>query len=73
MCAYSQLFELVLNKIERQFVLGGKQGLNLARSEAVAVVNQLGGLSTPGSGGAVINIGWWPHSARTGRPMLLHV
>ncbi|KAL3290982.1 hypothetical protein RB213_002102 [Colletotrichum asianum] len=99
MCAYLQLFELVLDEIEHQFVLGGKQGLNLARSEAVAVVNQLGGymfsghlrhlprtaggwpfldpavvsLGALGSGGAVINMGRWPHSARTGRPVLLHV
>ncbi|KAL3291617.1 hypothetical protein RB213_015082 [Colletotrichum asianum] len=43
MCAYSQLFKLVLDEIERQFVLGGEQGLDLARSEAVAVVDRLGG------------------------------
>ncbi|KAL3290724.1 hypothetical protein RB213_014787 [Colletotrichum asianum] len=99
MCAYSRLFELVLDEMERQFVLGGEQGLNLARSEAVAVVDRLGGymfsghprhlprtaggwpflnpavvsLGAPGSGGAVINMGQWPHSARTGRPVLLHV
>ncbi|KAL3290631.1 F-box domain-containing protein [Colletotrichum asianum] len=30
-------------------------------------------LGAPGSGGAVINMGRWPHSARTGRPVLLHV
>ncbi|KAL3292277.1 hypothetical protein RB213_011920 [Colletotrichum asianum] len=47
MCAYLQLFELVLNEIERQFVLGGEQGLNLARSEAVAVVDRLGGRGQP--------------------------
>ncbi|KAL3290677.1 hypothetical protein RB213_000963 [Colletotrichum asianum] len=98
MCAYLQLFELVLDEMERQFVLGGEQGLDLARSEAVAVVDRLGGymfsgylrhlprmaggwpfldpavvsLGAPGSGGAVINMGRWPHSARTGRPVLLH-
>ncbi|KAL3290671.1 hypothetical protein RB213_009689 [Colletotrichum asianum] len=110
-CAYSQLFKLILNEIERQFVLGGEQGLDLARSEAVAIINQLGryifsghpqhlprtvlrplgtleslwaggwpflnpavvSLGAPGSGGAVINMGRWPHSARTRRPMLLHV
>ncbi|KAL3291335.1 hypothetical protein RB213_001793 [Colletotrichum asianum] len=98
MCAYLRLFELVLNEME-------------PRSEAVAIVDQLGGymfsghlrhlprtvlrplgtleslwvggwpfldpavvsLGAPGSGGAVINMGRWPHSARTGRPVLLHV
>ncbi|KAK1839922.1 hypothetical protein CCHR01_17455 [Colletotrichum chrysophilum] len=111
MCAYSRLVKLVLDEMERQFVLGGEQGLDLARSEAVAVVDRLGGymfsghprhlprtvlrplgtleslwaggwpfldpavvsLGAPGSGGAVINMGRWPHSARTGRPVLLHV
>ncbi|KAL3290702.1 hypothetical protein RB213_004884 [Colletotrichum asianum] len=43
MCAYLRLFELVLDEMERQFVLGGEQGLDLARLEAVAVVNRLGG------------------------------
>ncbi|KAL3292297.1 hypothetical protein RB213_011940 [Colletotrichum asianum] len=38
MCAYLQLFELILDEMER-----GEQGLNLARSEAVAIINQLGG------------------------------
>ncbi|KAL0938270.1 uncharacterized protein CTRU02_204880 [Colletotrichum truncatum] len=112
MCAYSRLFEVVIGEMERQFVIGGEQGLDLARSEAIAVIDRLGGymfsghprhlpktilrpLGTLGSlwaggwpfidpavlnlgasgssGGAVINMSRWPHSAKTGRPELLHV
>ncbi|KAF6803854.1 hypothetical protein CPLU01_16090, partial [Colletotrichum plurivorum] len=43
LCAYSRLFELALGEMERQFVLAGEQGLDLARSEAVAVIDRLGG------------------------------
>ncbi|KAL0929317.1 uncharacterized protein CTRU02_215673 [Colletotrichum truncatum] len=43
MCAYSRLFEVVIGEMERQFVIGGEQGLDLARSEAVAVIDRLGG------------------------------
>ncbi|KAK0368167.1 hypothetical protein CLIM01_14476 [Colletotrichum limetticola] len=111
MCAYSRLFELALGEMERAFVLGGEQGLDVARSEAVAVIDRLGGyvfsghprhlprtvlrplgtfdslwagawpfldpavlnLGASGSGGATIDMTRWPHSARTGRPVLLHV
>ncbi|KAJ0298901.1 hypothetical protein Brms1b_013269 [Colletotrichum noveboracense] len=30
-CAYSRLFQLALGELERAFVLGGEQGLDLAR------------------------------------------
>ncbi|KAK1973871.1 hypothetical protein LZ30DRAFT_694734 [Colletotrichum cereale] len=111
LCAYSRLFKLALGEMERQFVLAGEQGLDLARSEAVAVIDRLGGymfsghprrlpktvlrplgtfeslwaggwpfldpavldLGASGSGGAVINMARWPHSPKTGRPVLLHV
>ncbi|KAF6804120.1 hypothetical protein CPLU01_16077, partial [Colletotrichum plurivorum] len=43
MCAYSRLFELAIDEMERRFVLGGERGLDLALSEAVAVLDRLGG------------------------------
>ncbi|KAK2036115.1 hypothetical protein LZ31DRAFT_601537 [Colletotrichum somersetense] len=48
MCAYSRVFELALSKIERRFAQGGKRGLNLAHSEAVAMLDWLGGYSFTG-------------------------
>lgn len=41
--AYSRLFELALGEMERRFVNGGERGLDLAHSEAVAVLDRLGG------------------------------
>ncbi|OBR02120.1 hypothetical protein CH63R_14421 [Colletotrichum higginsianum IMI 349063] len=42
-CAYTGLLELAFADMERQFVLGSEQGLDVARSEAVAVFDRLGG------------------------------
>ncbi|KAH9225256.1 hypothetical protein K456DRAFT_1852614, partial [Colletotrichum gloeosporioides 23] len=42
-CAYSRIFELALGEMERRFTQGGERGLDLAHSEAVAVMDRLGG------------------------------
>ncbi|KAG6125432.1 hypothetical protein E4U38_007652 [Claviceps purpurea] len=49
MCAYSRLFELALDEMHRRFDAGGKVGLNVANSEAVAVLDRLGGYIFTGS------------------------
>ncbi|KAF5503929.1 hypothetical protein CGCF413_v004072 [Colletotrichum fructicola] len=43
MCAYSRVFELALGEMERRYVAGGERGLDLAHSEAVAILDRLGG------------------------------
>ncbi|KAJ0360294.1 hypothetical protein COL26b_014121 [Colletotrichum chrysophilum] len=43
MCAYSRIFELALGEMERRFTHGGERGLDLPHSEAVAVMDRLGG------------------------------
>ncbi|KAK1837618.1 hypothetical protein CCHR01_19760 [Colletotrichum chrysophilum] len=48
MCAYSRLFELALGEMERRYVCGGERGLGLAHSEAVAVLDRLGGYAFTG-------------------------
>ncbi|KAF5491426.1 hypothetical protein CGCA056_v015043 [Colletotrichum aenigma] len=43
MSAYCRLFELAICEMERRYVAGGERGLDLAHSEAVAVLDRLGG------------------------------
>ncbi|KAG6063236.1 hypothetical protein E4U16_000973 [Claviceps sp. LM84 group G4] len=49
MCAYSRLFELAIDEMRERFDLGGQVGLNVANSEAVAVLDRLGGYVFTGS------------------------
>ncbi|KAG6104263.1 hypothetical protein E4U13_000155, partial [Claviceps humidiphila] len=49
MCAYSRLFELALDGMRKRFDSTGQVGLNLANSEAVAVLDRLGGYVFTGS------------------------
>ncbi|KAK2733724.1 hypothetical protein CKAH01_19001 [Colletotrichum kahawae] len=41
--AYSCIFKLALSKIERRYVAGGERSLDLAHSEAIAILNRLRG------------------------------
>ncbi|KAJ0297236.1 hypothetical protein Brms1b_013626 [Colletotrichum noveboracense] len=43
MSAYCRLFELAISEMDRRYVIGGERGLDLAHSEAVAVLDRLGG------------------------------
>ncbi|TQN66280.1 hypothetical protein CSHISOI_09207 [Colletotrichum shisoi] len=42
MCVYSRVFELALGEMERRYVARGERGLDLAHSEAVAILDWLG-------------------------------
>jgi hypothetical protein len=56
MMAYARVFELALDEMERRYVQGGERGLDLPHSEAVAVVDRLGGYCFSG---------FWRHLPKT--------